>query len=164
MLKYDGIEGVNVNKTNRLFKCVICHYWYFLVIHFRIFGGCHDLMQKAMCFNDVAIVSLKRNNYRIHFCYMIIDEAINKMNISDLKEKSGTSWNYKNLLNIKIGKEVIVFGNNEIETHKFHYLKNSISIGDVDVKKIYSPVVSSKVSFDIKGFKYFIGYKDNEKI
>ena len=57
-----------------------------------------------------------------------------------------------------------MFSNNEIEKLKFHYLKNSISIGDVDIKKIYSPVVSSKVSFDKKGFKYFIGYKDNDKI
>ena len=33
-------------------------------------NGCHDLMQKAMNFNDVAIVSIKENDYRIHFWYM----------------------------------------------------------------------------------------------
>ena len=27
-------------------------------------------MQKAMNFNDVAIVYIKGNDYRIHFCYM----------------------------------------------------------------------------------------------
>ena len=29
-------------------------------------NGYHDLMQKAMGFNDVAIVSIKKNDYRIH--------------------------------------------------------------------------------------------------
>ena len=40
-------------------------------------SGCHDLMQKAMNFNDVAIVSIKGNYYRIHFWYMSKDDAIN---------------------------------------------------------------------------------------
>ena len=52
-------------------------------------NGCHDLMQKAKNFNDVAIVSAKRSNYRIHFWYMSKDEAINIMNNSHLNEKSG---------------------------------------------------------------------------
>ena len=30
-------------------------------------NGCHDLMQKAMNFNDVTIVFVKGNYYRIHF-------------------------------------------------------------------------------------------------
>ena len=30
-------------------------------------NGCHDLMQKAMSFNDVTIVFVKGNYYRIHF-------------------------------------------------------------------------------------------------
>ena len=30
-------------------------------------NSCHDLMQKAMNFNDVGIVSIKGNDYRIHF-------------------------------------------------------------------------------------------------
>ena len=34
-------------------------------------NGCHDLMQKAMNFNDVAIVSVKGSDYRIHFWYMM---------------------------------------------------------------------------------------------
>ena len=35
-------------------------------------NGCHDLMQKAMSFNDVAIVYVKGSAYRIHFWYMTI--------------------------------------------------------------------------------------------
>ena len=40
-------------------------------------NGCHDFMQKAMNFHAIAIVSVKGNNYRIHFCYMSKDDAIN---------------------------------------------------------------------------------------
>ena len=39
-----------------------------------------------MNFNDVAIVSIKRNDYRIHFWYMSKDDAINIMKNSDLKK------------------------------------------------------------------------------
>ena len=40
-----------------------------------------------MNFNDVAIVSIKVNDYRIHFWYMRKDDAISIMNNSDLNEK-----------------------------------------------------------------------------
>ena len=52
-------------------------------------NGCHELMQKAMNSNDVAIVSIKGNNYRIHFWYMSKDDAISIMNNSSLNEKAG---------------------------------------------------------------------------
>ena len=48
-----------------------------------------DLMQKAMNFNDVAIVSFKGNDYRIYFWYMNKDDSINIMKNSNLNEKSG---------------------------------------------------------------------------
>ena len=51
--------------------------------------GCHDLMQKAMSFNNVAIVYVKGSAYRIHFWYMSKDDAINIMNGSNLVHKRG---------------------------------------------------------------------------
>ena len=45
-------------------------------------------MQKAINFNDVAIVSIKGNDYRIHFWYMSKDDAINMMDNSDLNDKT----------------------------------------------------------------------------
>ena len=39
--------------------------------------------------NDVAIVSIKGSDYRIHFWYMSKDDAISIMNNSDLNEKTG---------------------------------------------------------------------------
>ena len=38
--------------------------------------------------NDVAIVSVKGNDYRIHFWYMFKDDAINIMKNSGLNEKA----------------------------------------------------------------------------
>ena len=43
-----------------------------------------------MSFNDVAIVSVKENDYRTHFWYMSKDEVMNIMKNSYLKEKSGS--------------------------------------------------------------------------
>ena len=52
-------------------------------------NGCHDLMQKPMSFNNVAIVDVKGNAYRIHFWYMSKNDAINIMNGSNLADKKG---------------------------------------------------------------------------
>ena len=38
-----------------------------LLLAKQVCNGCHDLMQKAMSFIDVAIVSVKGNGYRIYF-------------------------------------------------------------------------------------------------
>ena len=95
MLKYDQIdisEGIDVNKTNYVI-CDICYYWYFKDIGFKyepyLCCGCHDLMQKAMGFNNIAIVYIKENAYRIHFWYMSKDDEINIMNGSNLVDKRG---------------------------------------------------------------------------
>ena len=52
-------------------------------------NGCHGLMQKAISFNDVAIVYVKESAYRIHFWYMSKDYAISIMNNSKLIDKMG---------------------------------------------------------------------------
>ena len=54
-----------------------------------LYNGCYDLMQKSMTFNDVAIVSIKGNDCRIHFWYMSKDDAISMMNNSNWIEKTG---------------------------------------------------------------------------
>ena len=94
MLEYDKIdisEGIDANKTSLLKKHDICHYWYFKDIGFKyepyLWNGCHDLMQKAMSFKNIAIVYVKESAYRIHFWYMRKDDAINIMNNSNLIDK-----------------------------------------------------------------------------
>ena len=98
MLEYDRIdisEGIDINKSNDKSKeCGICHCWYFLDQNFsyqpHLCNGCDGLMQKAMSFNDVAIVSIKGNNYRTHFWYISKDGAINIIHNSNLIDKKGT--------------------------------------------------------------------------
>ena len=57
-------------------------------------------------------------------------------------------------------KAIIKFEDFDIKKQKFHQHKRLISLKNIDNSKI---VVSETVSFGKKGFKYFIGYKD-EKI
>ena len=96
MLEYDRIaisEGIDVNKTSLSKECDICHYRYFKDIGFKyesyLWNGCHDLMEKAMSFKNVAVVYVKRNAYRIHFLYVSKDDATNIMNGSNLTDKRG---------------------------------------------------------------------------
>ena len=94
MLQYERIdvsEGIDLNKSDKSKECDICHYWYFLDknINYELYlcNGCHDLMQKAINFNDVAIVSIKGSDYRIHFWYMSKNDAVNLLNNSWLDDK-----------------------------------------------------------------------------
>ena len=96
MLEYERIdisEGIDVNKTNLSKECDICHYWYFKNIGFKyepyLCNVCHDLMQKEMSFNNVAVVYVKGSAYRINFWYRSKNDAINIMNGSDLTHKRG---------------------------------------------------------------------------
>ena len=96
MLEYERIdisEGIDADKTNLSKECDICQYWYFKNIGFKyqpyLCNRCHDLMQKAMSFNNIAIVYTKGSAYRIHFWYMSKDDVINIMNSSNLVHKIG---------------------------------------------------------------------------
>ena len=96
MLEYDRIdisEGIDTNKTSASKEFNICNYWYFLDKNFNyepyLCNGCHDLIQKAMSFKNVAIVSIKGNDYRIHFCYVSKNDAITLMTNSILNNKNG---------------------------------------------------------------------------
>ena len=98
MLEYDRIdisEGIDINNTSASKESDICYYWYFKNIGFKyeqyLCNCCHDLIQKAMNFNNVAIVSTKENDYRIYFWYMSKGDVISIMNNSILNEKTGLS-------------------------------------------------------------------------
>ena len=67
MLEYDRIdisEGIDVNKTDASKEYDICHNWYFKHIGFKhepyLCNESHDLMQKTMNFNDIAVALLKK--------------------------------------------------------------------------------------------------------
>ena len=92
-IEYDRIDvsgGIDFNKSNGLPECIIFHYSSFVKINFRfqpkLCDGCHDLLQRAMSFNDVGIVSDKGIDYRVHFWYISKDEAINLLKNADLTD------------------------------------------------------------------------------
>ena len=141
-------EGIEANKTTESHRCIICNYYYFLNINSRFQSkkcdGCHDLL---MSFNNVEIVFVKGNDYRIHFWYVSKDEVINIMKNSNLKEKSGPLY-------MKMDKKIIALGDTEIEKKKSHCHKNTILIDDVYIDKM---LISNNTSFGKKGFIYFVG-------
>ena len=66
MLEYDRIdisEEIDVNLTNLSNECDVCYYWYIKNVGFKyelcLCNGCHNLMQKAMSFNNVAMYMLR---------------------------------------------------------------------------------------------------------
>ena len=94
MLEYDRTdisEEIDINKTSLSKEFDIFHYWYFKDIGFSyetyLWNGCHDLMQKAMSVNNVAIVYVKGSDDRNDFWYMNKDDVINIMNGSNLVDK-----------------------------------------------------------------------------
>ena len=57
---------------------------------------------------------------------------------------------------MKMGKEVLIFGEGGIIKNKFHIYKRSVSIDKVVIKRI---LLSKKDSYGNKGsYKYFVGY------
>ena len=58
-------------------------------------------------------------------------------------------------------QKIINFDGTEIDEYKFHQNKSPILLNHIDINKI---VVSNKLLFGKQDFKYFIGYKDSEKI
>ena len=96
MLEYnriDILEGIDINKTNKSKKCMLCHYWHFLDKNFSygpyLCNSCYNIMQKFMDFKNNAIVYVKGSAYRIHFWYMSKCKGISLINNSNLIEKMG---------------------------------------------------------------------------
>ena len=89
--RIDILEGIHINKTNASKECYICHYYYFFDKGFKyepcVCNACHDLIQKAMNFNDVTIVSIKENDYRIHMEEIGIIICLKKINKEFIKIK-----------------------------------------------------------------------------
>ena len=84
-------QGIDTNKTRSPHKCIVCHYWYFLMISFRfqlkICYGFHDMTQKYISFGDVTVVIIERNSFRIHFWFITRSETVDRIKNTHLSEK-----------------------------------------------------------------------------
>ena len=58
-----------------------------------------------------------------------------------------------------MGKEILTFEDTEIEKSKFYSYKSIVSLRKVDIEKA---LVSNKIYFGEKSYKYFIGYLHND--
>ena len=90
--------------------------------------------------NDIAILNICSVDYCCAINGIDKREAMNLLQNADLTEKREVLQ--KNYHIYKMGKEIITFGNTEVEKHKFHQCKNPILIGDASIRKI---IVSNKV-------------------
>ena len=58
-----------------------------------------------------------------------------------------------------MGKEILMFGDIQIEKNKYYCNRTPIYLKDVDIEKV---LVSNKIYFDEKNYKYFSGYLYND--
>ena len=58
-----------------------------------------------------------------------------------------------------MGKEILTIGNTETEKNKYYQYKSLFPLRGVDIEKV---LVSNKIYFSERNYKYFIGYLDND--
>ena len=94
MLQYERIDipgGIDLNKSDKSKKCMICHYWYFKDIGYKyephVCNQCHDLSMMAYYLNHFMILNIKGIDYRCYVFNMSQIDAINLLNnsVSDNK-------------------------------------------------------------------------------
>ena len=143
MLYYDRnlvSEGTYI-KTSSSKECNICHYWYFLDKRFQLqpcgCNGFQDVLMMSMIISNIPFSNIIGADY----CCIIIriskSEAADLLQKADLYVKGRKLWNLeKKFFNIKISKEMLTFGNIDIEKNKFYLYMRPILLGDVDIEKV----------------------------
>ena len=94
MLYYNKInfsERIDINKSKKFKKCMICHYWYILNLNCtyepEVCNGCHDISMMAYELENIAILNLKGVDYRCVLWNITRNDAIYRLNNSKLDNK-----------------------------------------------------------------------------
>ena len=94
MLQYEKInvsEGIDINKSDKLEECMICHYWYFKDIGYKyrpyFCNECHGLSMVVYDLNNFMILNIKSIDYRCYMFNMSKNDAIALQNNSMLDNK-----------------------------------------------------------------------------
>ena len=98
MLEYDYIdvsEGIDSTRNKLVSReCWLCGFWYYLDKNFKyeryLCDGCHDTSVRAVSMNNLGVVHVKGNAYRINFAFMSKSEAYDKMKNAVIMDKTGT--------------------------------------------------------------------------
>ena len=85
MLEYDRInisEGTDINKCEETSReCSLCKFYYFLDKDFKygpyLFDGCYDMSIKAVSMQNLTIINLNGNYYRVIFAFISKKDAHN---------------------------------------------------------------------------------------
>ena len=102
-----------------------------------------------MNFNDVAIVSIKVNDYRIHFWYMSKDDVINSIHNSSLNEEIGSLINV--LLYIKNDWSNPLSKNRQVILNRANeYYENNKEVLREKVKKKYRELSETDIIICLK--------------
>ena len=75
------------------------------------------------------------------------------------KEALKSKQIFLSVLNIRMSEKTLKFSNIKINKKEFHKSKQAIDLDSVTTDKI---VVSDKFKHSEEGYKYFIGYKEDE--
>ena len=118
----DVSDGIDFNKTSKSKECDICHYWIFLKKGFNfqsyVCNEFHDLLVMSMNISDIAILNIKVSDYCCIISGISKSNAINLMQNVDLIEMPNIIKHKKILSRIKMGKEILKFGDIKIEKNK----------------------------------------------
>ena len=94
MLQYEKIsvsEGIGVDKINASKESMLSHYWYFKDVGFKyephVCNKCHDAFMTTCQLKNIAILNVKRIDFRCILWVTSRDEAVNPLNNSVLKDK-----------------------------------------------------------------------------
>ena len=96
-----------MRQKNVMFATIVFFFNYIFKFQPNLCNRCHDLLMMSINFSDIAILNIKGSGYRCIISSIRKNEAINLMQSAAFPEKK---WNI-----IKIGKEILTFGNIKIE-------------------------------------------------
>ena len=73
MISYGGIDKsdeIDIDKTDRSIKCMVCGYYYFKDIGFKyqpyVCSSCHDFSMSVQLLSDFFILKIKNIDYRVY--------------------------------------------------------------------------------------------------
>ena len=84
-------EGIDTNKTSASKECMLCHYWYFKDVGFKsephVCNKCHDVLMTTYELKSIAILNVKRVDFRCILWGLSRNEAVNRRDNSVLEDK-----------------------------------------------------------------------------
>ena len=93
--KIDVSEGTDIDKTTASKECILCHYWYFKDVGYKFephfWNKCHDVLMTAYELKSIAILNVKRVDYRCILCGISKNEAV-KNDVTESHGKNLMSW------------------------------------------------------------------------